>query len=304
MPPKTREEKLKEFQDLISGVETPFAKATAPAPVEKSPYKVVTEKIAIERAKNAQAARDIATGGAPQTLQGGAVIGGKTYLGLNKEDIAKVGGKSIGEANITKGAIEAAGQLGQLNPELLQNMQEAPIDWGQALTAGAVKGVIPSALGGLAIGAGAGALAGGVGAIPGAIVGLIGGAIKGMYSNTVANIESQKKGEIRASQDVLTFARQNLRQLAIVATQDPANADKYMKSFNDQLTLIHRARSQIKLETEDNLDKFVEDGTDILSDFDLFLMEGGLADIYENKIKLALAGGISLTEEDLTQSEI
>lgn len=200
---------------------------------------------------------------------------------------------------------EALANIGNVQTEFPE-LEEAPLDVGQAITSGVVKNVIPSAIGyagtGAAIGAaggsvipGAGTAAGaGLGAAIGATVGIV----KGFYQGVVGNIESQKKGEIAASVDVLSAGRTNMRQLAMLASQDPANAESYLQQYNEQLVQLHKARAQIKLETSENLDKFIEDGTDILSDFDLYLQEGGTADIYGQKLKIAIQSNTPLTLGD------
>lgn len=177
---------------------------------------------------------------------------------------------------------------------------EAPIDWGQALTAGAIKGAIPTALGYAAAGAGAGAVAGLAGG-PAAPVtvptaALIGGGIgllKGVYSQVVSNIAQQQKGELGASVDVLTQARTNMRRLSTLAAKDPQNAVMYIEAYNSQLAQVYQAERKIQLETQGNLNKFMEDGTDILSDFEIFLRPGGQAEIYRRQLELSLTSGIA-----------
>lgn len=309
MVKKTKEKRIKEEEREVSGAIKGAIIPPIPSPPEKKGPIVVPEEVARERARVSQAEREAVTGGAPQVMQGGATIKGRTYLGLSPEEINLIkeqqgGGVPIQEATTKKEAIKSAQTVGQLQPELLQNMQEASPNWEQALTAGVVKGAIPSAIGYAGAGAAAGALGGPAAPVTvptGAIIGGIFGLIKGIYSNTLSNIETQKKGEINAAVDVLSYGKNNMRQMVILASQDPANADRYVDAYNKQLTLIHRARSQIKLETQGNLDKFIEDGRDILSDFDLFLDEGGLADSYGEKLRIALASGISLTEEDIPE---
>jgi len=197
---------------------------------------------------------------------------------------------------------QQASTIGQLQPSAFAPVQQAPIDWAQAGTAG-VAGVIPSVITGAGAGAAVGLAGAGVGVVPGAIIGAGAGLIAGIWRGTASNIKSQQRGEIGASQDVLTQARTNMRQLAMLASQDPANAAEYIQAYNAQLSLVHQAHRKIKAETDGNLNKFMEDGTDILSDFELFLGPNGTADIYGNKLRVALTSGvpIPLTEADLPE---
>jgi len=205
---------------------------------------------------------------------------------------------------------QVASQLG-LNEAQIQAIQsglvEAPVEWGQALTAGGAR-VLPSALAGAGtglaaglIGAKAGAIAGtaitpGLGTAIGAGIGLL----SGLTTGILANIKKQQKGQINKEVDVLTNAKRNMRQLSSLAAKDPSNAATYVEAYNQQLAQVYRAQRQIRLETQGNLNKFMEDGTDILSDFELFLSPSGQASIYRRQLELALMSGVepSLTVED------
>jgi hypothetical protein len=267
----------------------------------------------------------------------GVTIGGKTYLGLNAKDVE---GITAAEQAKTKGgqatqafeqratAAEQALQAQQmaeqqqqaisnlgLNPSQIAAIQsglvEAPIDFGQAFTAGGAR-ILPSAItgagtglaAGLIGGATTGAIAGtaltpGLGTAIGAGVGLLAGLVSGVLSN----IKSQQKGEISASQDVLSSAKTNMRKLSSMASKDPANAALYVDAYNMQLSQVYQAQAQIKLETSGNLNKFMEDGTDILSDFELFLQPNGQADIYRRQLEMALTTGVApaLTVDDFAE---
>ena len=248
---------------------------------------------------------------------------GNTYLGaISPEELAAIGQQQartdfrpanmppVGTAATQKREAQAlqqqAGQIGQLQEAAWAPVQQAPIDWSQAGVAGISN--LPSIVSRTAAGAAGGAVAGGtlglgVGAVPGAIVGGIGGFISAVWSGTAANIKGQQRGEIGASQDVLTNAKTNMRQLAMLASQDPANAGEYIQAYNAQLSMVHKAYRQIKAETQGDLNKFMEDGTDILSDFELFLGPNGTAEIYGSKLRVALTSGVPmpLTEGDLLE---
>ena len=198
--------------------------------------------------------------------------------------------------------IAQVGQLGKLNPAI-----QADINFSQALTAGAARAV-PGAIGGAAVGATAGLLGGPlvpvtstVGALAVGGAGLIGGFVSGIQGN----IKEQQRGELQAADVELSNGIRNMRQLAMLASQDPSNADIYIQQYNNQLTRIHQSRRQTKAEVTGNLNSFMEDGREQLADFDSFLQPGGTADIYGQKLAIALSSGapLSINGEDLLIEE-
>lgn len=259
---------------------------------------------------------------------------GKTYLGklspdevqsiIASEEKKKIPAQySLAEQARVKNLNElsqAAAQNIGLTPEQIQqaqlSAQETPIDYGQAITAGTVGAggsIIRAAGTGLAAGAAAGAIGGSVVPVVGTTVGAVGlgiagaltGIVSSIYSGINSNIQSQQKGEIAATKDVLAAAKTNMRQLAILANQDPINAHTYIQAYNQQLANVYAAQSKLKLETQGNLNKFREDGTQDLSDFELFLEPNGLADLYGQRLRIALnsGGSYQLTENDLLNLE-
>jgi len=194
-------------------------------------------------------------------------------------------------------------QIGQLTPEQLQRIkgttEQAPINWEQAITAGTL-GEAPSIITTAGTFAAGGALAGGpIGAAAGAGVGLIAGIWRGIASN----IKTQQRGEIGASMDALTNARTNMMKLSRIVSTDPSKAQDAVNLYNEQLVLVYIARAQTKLEVQGNLNSFMEDGRDILSNYDLFLMEGGQADIYGMRLRADLSRNSPLTEAEILSWE-
>ena len=187
-------------------------------------------------------------------------------------------------------AVAQIGQLGQIDPAL-----QADINFSQALTAGAAV-VGPSFAGGAAVGAAAG-LVGSAGAlsIPAALAVGAAAGVGGFVAGVLGNIKEQQRGELQAADIELTNARTNMRQLAMLASQDPANADVYIGQYNQQLTRIHQARRQTQAEVTGDLNAFMEDGREQLADFDAFLQEGGIADVYGQKLSIALSSGVPLS---------
>lgn len=181
--------------------------------------------------------------------------------------------------------ISTIGTIGKLTPA-----QEAEINKSQALVAGTV-GQIPSILATAGTFAVGGAIAGGpVGAAIGAAVGIVAGIARGI----LGNIKEQQRGELQAADIELTNARTNMRQLSMLASQDPQNADVYIQQYNAQLTRIHQARRQTKAEVTGDINAFMEDGREQLADFDAFLIEGGIADVYGQKLAIALSLGVPI----------
>lgn len=239
---------------------------------------------------------------------------GETFLGIGHRDVNKIAGKFQEQTALPEGtapvgtaraqaeqqaalqsAIANIGQVGGLTPA-----QEAEINFAQAATAGAA-GAIPGVVGGALGGATVGALGGPIGAIGGAAIGGVGTFIAG----TIRNIQSQQRGELQAAKEELTSARTNMRQLAMMATRDPANADYYISLYNEQLTRVHQSRAQTAAETEGLLNSWIEDGRAELADYDVFLQEGGTADLYGQKLQVALATQqeLSLTGDQLFLEE-
>ena len=172
----------------------------------------------------------------------------------------------------------------------LQTAQEADINFSQALTAGTI-GSLPSILASVGAGITGGAISGAVGGPVGVVGGAIIGAIAGVARGIMGNIKEQQKGELQAADIELTNARTNMRQLAMLASQDPQNADVYIAQYNAQLTRVHQARRQTKAEVSGDLNSWIEDGREQLADFDAFLQPGGIADIYGQKLQVSLLTG-------------
>lgn len=193
---------------------------------------------------------------------------------------------------------------GQITEQELAALEQAPIDWGQALTAGAVNAApsaITAAAGGL-LAASGGLAATGIGA-PAAVGTLAGAgalyAVAKLWGGVTSNIKAQQRGEIQAANKVLTNAKSNLRQLRMVVEQDPSRADEAIGIYQTQMNEVYRAQRKLKLETNGNLNKFMEDGTQDLAEFDLFLSPGGYADIQRMRLEQALARNAPATPEEL-----
>lgn len=244
-----------------------------------------------------------------QRASGVTMPDGRTFLGLGPEDVNKIsqgeaervarpeGTNAVGTAQnqaneqfALEQSIGQIGQIGQLTPA-----EQADINFSQAIAAGAAR-VAPAAAGGAAVGAAAGLVgSGGAFSVPGAIVVGAAGAVGGFISGVMGNIKEQQRGELQAADIELTNARTSMRQLAMLASQNPQNADMYIAQYNQVLTRVHQARRQTQAEVSGDINAFMEDGREQLADFDIFLNEGGLADIYSQKMIVALQSGIPLS---------
>lgn len=239
---------------------------------------------------------------------------GRTFLGLGPQDVNKIAGAELAKTQLPEGTqpvgtnagqleraqrIQQLRQQGGLSEQELMAIQEAPIDFGQALTAG-LANVLPSTIGGAVGGAAIGAVGtAGVLSTPLAVAGGIGGFITGFFLGVRNNIKSQQSGEIGAAEDVLTAARSNLRQIRMIAQADPSRAEEALELYQQQINQVYRARRKVQVETQGVLNKFMEDGTDILSDFDLFLEDGGYADLQRQRLEQAIISGAPATPEQL-----
>lgn len=231
-----------------------------------------------------------------KALQGKA--GGKTTQDVNQ--IKAIEGGALDEIK-RKQAISEIG----LTPEEIAAAQaagvEAPVDVGQAAAAG-LSGAAPAALGAAAGGllAGSGALAAtGVGA-PAAVgtLAVAGGlyAVSKLWNGINSNLKQQQAGEIGAAKDVLTAAKLNMRMVAKIAKTDPQKA---VEVYDKWLAETYKAQAKLKRETSGNLDKFLNDGTQDLSDFEVFLEPNGQAENLKYLIQQAALSNYEVTEEEL-----
>lgn len=242
--------------------------------------------------------------------------GGKSFIGLPRADIEKLAGieqrkTTLPEGTLPAGTAQAEAnrqqriqqlmQQGFLSEAELQAIQEAPIDWGQALTAG-LANVLPSTIGGAAGGAALGLVGGPAAPLTsttGAILGGIGGFLTGFFSGIRSNIKSQQSGQITSTTKVLTNAKSNLRQIRMLAQSDPSRADEAIELYQMQMNEVYRAQRKLQLETQGNLNKFMDDGTEKLVEFELFLMPGGYADLQRMRLEEALMSGVPLSPEQI-----
>lgn len=304
--------KLQEQQNAaLGGLPNPNLQIVNPNPLQAKP----TNATLPNKVNPPAGTVEVFPGGGGVTLPDG-----RTFLGLNPQDVAEIAAAEKAKAAIPENAqpvgtaqalanrqasIQQAIQQGQgiaANPNLT-GVQESSIDWGQALTAGTV-GNLPSVLTNVGVGAAAGAAIGAptvIGAPVGAIIGGVGGLIKSIWTGTESNIKKQQKGQIAVTKDVLAAAKTNMKALAVIVSKDPTKAEDAINLYYAQLAQVQRAQRKLQLETSGNLNKWMDDGTQDLSDFELFLQPGGYADIQLARIQQAAMKGQPVSDAELLQ---
>lgn|SRR3990167_5683680 len=182
--------------------------------------------------------------------------------------------KAIGSEVIPTAPEEQPTERKKLSPFQLPSLPEPVLSGlGSASQAG-------GAAGGAAVGAAVGSVVPGVGTVIGAVVGAgVGAFIKGFTSELKENAEEN----IQVQADTLIKETKNLRLLIVDAKTDPERA---LNAFNDRLNAIDFARSNLKKESQKDLNKFLSADTRTqMADFDRFYSPGGLRDIYVSRMQ-------------------
>ena len=278
---------------------------------QRDPYKVdFPEKQEEAQSKSTQRPGSVVTDA--ETGEPKGFINSKgQFVKAGREDIQKVvskqqaktapieGGTTTEEIFQQQQSQQSLSRLGKVDPAnlALQNIQQADVDWGQAITAGTL-GSAPSIIGSAATGAAAGILAGG-GVTPLApILGVIGGAV-GIWRGIQSNIKEQQKGEIGVTSADLQAGQLKMRQYAMAASRDPYHVDYYVQLYNTEKANLYISQRQLKTEVTGNLNSWMDDGRVQLAKYNGFLKSGGIADIYENKLRISLQMGVPLMPENL-----
>ncbi len=233
------------------------------------------------------------------------------FVKAGREDVQNVVSKQQARTAVPAGATTS--QQFQTQQRVKQSLlklgqiqgvvgEDEAIDISQAITAGTVGSaadIVQSA----AIGFAGGALAGG-GVTPLAVVtGLIGAGV-GVWKGVQGSIEDQQKGQIGASVQRYNVALRGLRTLAMLATTYPDAAPQLVDDFNTQKFLIHQAYADVKAETDEDIERYIEDGTEILAKFDAVTdPDTGLLAIYELRLRLAIEEGIPMDDMALALEE-
>ena len=230
----------------------------------------------------------------------GVIKDGRTLLGLGKEDVAKL----APPGTMTATQLAEQERIQQITSQIGRGVGtpvgiEQGTDIGEAITAGlmkdpagTLKDVAYGAVGGAVVGGKVGAVGGPWGAVGGAAL----GAAVGIWRGIQGNIEEQQKGQVGAIMVDYNQGLRNLRTLAMLATTYPEHAQEFVEDFNTQKYLIMQAHANLKAETDENLEKYIEDGTVNLAKFDAVLAPNGLIGTYEIRLNLALSQGVPMTD--------
>lgn len=218
--------------------------------------------------------------------QGVTLPDGRTFYGLNKEEVAAIGQQELARQTLPEGVVQreevllaeqqaaqrqaVAEQLGQITPE---EQQKSPISQEQAVKVG-TAGVIPGVIAGAGAGAAAG-LAGGPAAPITIPLGIVAGAAAGFFTGYKANIGAQKKGIIRGQKTNVADAEKNLMFLISIQNQGKGDPVLNQELFNEGLSVIAESYEQLKLDTMDQQALFTgQDGTPQLMKFETFYRTG------------------------------
>ena len=85
----------------------------------------------------------------------------------------------------------------------------------------------------------------------------------------------------------------------MAASRDPYHVDYYVQLYNTEKANLYISQRQLKTEVTGNLNSWMDDGRVQLAKYNDFLKSGGIADIYENKLRISLQMGVPLMPENL-----
>jgi len=221
----------------------------------------------------------------------GVTVGGKTYLGLPKEDINAIVSKNIPEPT-PAGAVETedllrqkqaeaiALKIGQI--ELTGDVEKDKLSYEQAIKS-SLTSTAAGAAGGLAVG-----LAGGPAAPITVPIGVAVGSIAGFLRGFRANLKTQRADMLKGEASNLLKQEQNLLKI-VMNTNQGGDATQNLDYFNEQLSLIAENHARLKLETSDNPSLWLgEDGKRQMEKFEAFYTEGGMHDILVMQMQQAV----------------
>ena len=226
----------------------------------------------------------------------GITIDGKTFLGLNMDDIIQLRQQKAEEQQrfAATGALtpdqrlqaaqgaELAGQVGEFGQ--LSVGGETPTDFRQAAMQGIVAS-IPRAISlgitgaglGFAGGSVAGSVAGPVGSGALGAIGAAAGFAGGISSGILSDMKSQRTDNTNAQQRVLDEGKQVLADWVSYARANPNDRTTALAGFNLQLAQIDQAYRQMQIDTAGDQFKF-ESAIPNLAEFEAFYNMAGERD--------------------------
>lgn len=237
--------------------------------------------------------------------------GGKTFLGLNPDEVEAIADKETSRGKIPEGtlpvgtqaaqfrsAVEGQALQGQVGQFDQLGINPTGLDFKEAATQGIV-GSIPRALSLAATGAGIGLVEGGLvgsivpgagtaaGAGAGAAIGAVSGFVAGISSSMISNFKSQRKDTINAQKRVLDEGKQTMKDWATLAEADPVNKQIYLSEYNKVAAQIDQAYRQMILDTNKDVAKF-ETALPDLAEFEAFYAAGGEKDTLDQEMRNSL----------------
>jgi hypothetical protein len=124
----------------------------------------------------------------------------------------------------------------------------------------------------------------------GAAIGFVAGVALSLGNSVSDNIKTQRVGTASAYERTLTDGKTNLRKLTALINTDPTNADRYLELYNQQQMNIDKAYQQLKIDSASDLNLMLsEDGTRRLAKFESYYAPGGLREISDMNMALALS---------------
>lgn len=201
-------------------------------------------------------------------------------------------GSKVGIMEAEQQEVERQRRLQQAQVQALPIGQLTPEQMGRQIGGGegvfgatsVIGGGFKGAAGGAATGAGIGALLGPaapvsipVAAGVGAVAGFIGGAL--------TKISGNQRQNIKEAYVVGNTARSNIDKIINLANQGKISAAQATDLYNEELSNLYAAYSNLKKDTDTNLDRFMGDGLDELAKVESYIR---LVPMKEGMLKMAL----------------
>jgi len=217
---------------------------------------------------------------------------GRTFFGLDRGEVGQIVENRRQKREIPEGAIgatEAAEAEGEQERVLAiaqqigknlaaQGIEVDPVSLEQAIKSGlasAGAGVVGGAIAGTL----AGAPAAGVGAVPGAIGGAVLGGVGAGIAGFRSNLKTQRADMLKGEASNLLKSEQNMLKI-VMNTNQGGDPIVNLRLFNDQLSLINENEARLKLETTDDLSRWLgEDGHRQQEKYETFNSAGGMKEI-------------------------
>jgi hypothetical protein len=220
---------------------------------------------------------------------------GRVFMGLSPDEVRKITGREALKRETPFGAEE----FGGLDREELargvgvglpgKTPEQIRLDWAQATGAGGAA-IIPGLAAGAAAGAIAGAAAGPAAPVTvpgGAAIGAIVGGV-GTFTNAfIGNLRTQQSDFIGREVFNLRDAKSNLRVI-IQNTNMGAEPLTQIEAFNEQLSFVDQAHSNVKQEANEGKRLLGKDGARELEKFESFYAPGGFRDVIIDQFQQAL----------------